>query len=179
MLLWAQIENRPARGGSLISLCGRFQITLVCARMQSKPLTLADRWGARWGIAGVWAARFYVPLRNLSQLWYRSNCIRAADEIRNLPLRIQATLRHRPILGGRGWALPQLDNTKDGLELLQSCNEDIQSLREDNPWMTSLDSHIAVEGWKKGFQSALRVRILDQSKESKAPYPEYVGGSLS
>lgn len=108
------------------------------------------------GFAKVWF-RLCKPHR-----WFlRSSYIRAVEEIRKLIPRIQATRQRNTTCAGLGYRFPDTKRITSipYLEFVCSCNEDIKALRAENPWMTSLDAEMVVEGWTRGFLFALRKNI--------------------
>jgi hypothetical protein len=109
-------------------------------RSRSKPLSHARLW-------------FLQPFL---RAYRRSSYIRVVEEIRSLPLRILATRRRNAILPGRGYELPLPVGQMPYFGLLQSCNDDMQRLRAQRRWMSSLDTDMAVEAWTAGLQYALR-----------------------
>jgi hypothetical protein len=96
--------------------------------------------------------RLFLSLRS----WKRSSCARVAELICRLPRRILAVHRLNTILRGEGYTLPAPVERIPYLDVLCACKTDIEGLREENPWMTSLDLEMASAGWTKGLLFALR-----------------------
>src|SRR5215831_3386012 len=110
----------------------------------------------RSGSASGPISKYLYLLRAPLRWWKRSSHTRAVEEIHSLPRRIQATRRLNTSLGGRGYLLPARVEPIPYLELLDACKMDMEELRTEYPRMTSLDRQMAVAGWAKGLQFALR-----------------------
>jgi hypothetical protein len=120
-----QISTSPKFGSSILA----YQSNVRSGNVSSGIATLKHRFSApfRW--------------------WPHSTARKVVQEICNLLPRIAAS-RQLP-----KWALFRLPQPPDGFPLnsfLQSCSEDIQSLRREHPWAGYLDAEIAAKAYAMG-----------------------------
>jgi hypothetical protein len=96
------------------------------------------------------------------QKWWDCSTLRLlAEEIRNLPRRIQNALTRKHLR--YGYSLPRYptfdsrESKGQGYEFLCACSEDIQKLYLDNPWAGCLDLELAGAAYQAGAQWAFRL----------------------
>ena len=100
--------------------------------------------------------------RALASFWRWWDCSRLrllAEEICNLPHRIQTTLARSHLRFGYSLPLyPTFDGRESGGQgyaFLCACSEDTKKLRQDNPWAGCLDLELAGAAYQAGAQWAI------------------------
>jgi hypothetical protein len=118
----------------------------------------------RFDNASVPISKFLYRLSLPLRAWKKSSYARVAELIRRLPHRILAMNRLNTILRGQGYTLPAPVEAIPYLAVLSACKTDIEGLRNENPWMTSLDLEMASAGWTKGLLFGLCNRTEKESE---------------
>ena len=99
------------------------------------------------------------PFAALRRFWDCSTARLLADEICNLPRRIQTTLSRKHLRFGYSLPLyPTFDSKESegqGYAFLTACSEDMQKLHRDNPWAGCLDLELAGAAYQAGTQWAI------------------------
>jgi hypothetical protein len=100
------------------------------------------------------------PFASFQQWWDCSTLRLVAEEMCNLPRRIQNTLARKHLRFGYSLPLyPSCDGSESegqGYGFLSACSEDIQKLHRDNPWAGCLDLELAGAAYRAGAQWAIR-----------------------
>ena len=113
------------------------------------------------------------PFASFRRWWDCSTVRLLAEEICNLPRRIQTTLAKSHLRFGYTLPLyPTFDSKESegqGYEFLCACSEDIKKLHRDNPWAGCLDLELAGAAYQAGAHWAIhsfRKEITSKASES-------------
>ncbi len=100
----------------------------------------------------IWKYRATFPIR----CWHHSTLRILAEEVRNFPRRIRATLKSAYIRFG--YTLPTYltfdyrESRGQGYEFASACNRDIKKLHRENPCAGSLELELAAAAYQAGIR---------------------------